>query len=79
MPVIDLQGLLRRSDRFLVFQEENNVPKDRGRDGGDSGREREDRLCLQQSNQEGDYHVNAELIMRNSHSNASPFLQIVLC
>lgn len=59
LPINDFQRLLKRSDRVLVFQEENNVPKDCGCCRGDSGGEGEDQLRLQQRDQEGNYHVNA--------------------
>ena len=59
----DFQWLLKRSDSVLVFQEENNVPKDCGKCRGDCRWEGEDQLRLQQRNQEGNYHVNAQLVV----------------
>lgn len=45
-------------DGALTFQEENNVPKNCGKCGGDSRGEGEGQLHLQQSHQKGNYHVN---------------------
>lgn len=43
------------------FQEENNVPKNCGSNGGSSRWEGQGQLRRQQSDQEGNYHVNAQV------------------
>ena len=52
---------------LAVFQEENYVPEDCGLYGGDSRRQGKGQLHLQQSDQEGNCHVGAQL-----HSRSSP-------
>lgn len=55
-----MRGRLGWPNGCVAFQEENNVPETGGKHAGNARGEGEDQLRLQQPDQEGDHHVNAE-------------------